>query len=343
MSVQTQIPMTKKRAYQVLEIHQTLNQTPANPSLAKIREQYKICALKYHPDKCKLYNANERFREILEAYEYLKEYSNPEPKPNYGEHFDEDDDDGFLDEDDDEYETTPDYKKMIGIFLSNFIRNIWFEDGDKSLQHKLAKLVITKILGLCEKKATEYVRRLDAKTLSKIYEILLKYQDAFHLSASWLETVAGILSEKINGETCVLLNPFLEDLQVDNLYKITENGKTYIVPLWHPELVYDGENTCVDFTVRCCPVLPDHMEIDEHNNVIVKLQYSMKDLWERDTNVSVDVPFGKTTVSFLPSYLRLTRKPQTIRLVEQGISRINRTDMFDNTKRADVVLVITIV
>jgi hypothetical protein len=342
--------MTKKRAYQVLEIYQTQTdqpKIPANPSLAKIREQYKICALKYHPDKCKLYNANERFREVHEAYEYLKEHSNPEPKYNYGADEDEDDEDVDSDvydyDDDDDYETTPDYKKMIGAFLSKFIRNIWFEDGDKSLQHKLAKLVITKILCLCEKKATEYVRRLDAKTLSNIYEILLKYQDAFHLSASWLETVAEILIEKINGETCILLNPFLEDLQVDNLYKITENGKTYIVPLWHPELVYDGENTCVDFTVRCCPVLPDHMEIDEHNNVIVKLQYSMKDLWERDTNVSVDVPFGKTTVSFLPSSLRLTRKPQTIRLVEQGISRINRTDMFDNTKRADVVLVITIV
>jgi len=293
-----------------------------------------------------LYNANERFREVHEAYEYLKEHSNPEPKSNYGDddHDDEDVDSDVYDydEDDDDEETIPDYKKMIGAFLSKFIRNIWFEDGDKSLQHKLAKLVITKILGLCEKKATEYVRRLDAKTLSNIYEILLKYQDAFHLSASWLETVAEILIEKINGETCILLNPFLEDLQVDNLYKITENGKTYIVPLWHTELVYDGENTCVDFTVRCCPILPDNMEIDEHNNVIVKLQYSMKDLWERDTNVSVEVPFGKTVVSFLPSTLRLTRKPQTIRLVEQGISRINRTDMFDNTKRADVILVITI-
>lgn len=337
--------MTKKRAYQVLEIQLPDQPIPANPSLAKIREQYKICALKYHPDKCKLYNANERFREIHEAYEYLKEYSNPEPKYNspYG-CCGGDNEYGYNsgDEDEDD-ETTLDYKKMIGMYLSKFIQNIWFDDNDESIQHKLAKLVITKILGLCEKKATEYVRRLDAKTLSKIYDILLKYQDAFHLSASWMETVAGILSEKIRGETCILLNPFLEDLQVDNLYKITENGKTYIVPLWHPELVYDsGENGCVDFTVRCCPVLPDHMEIDENNNVIVKLQYSAQYIWERDTNKPIDVPFGKTTVSFLPSSLRFTRKPQTIRLIEQGISRINQTDMFDNTKRADIILVISI-
>lgn len=299
--------------------------------------------MKYHPDKCKLYNANERFQEIHNAYEYLKEHSTPEPNRKYNSGgFDEEDGYSSWDDDDDD-ESTPDYKRMIGMFLSRFIRNIWFEDGDKSLQHKLAKLVITKILGLCEKKATEYVRRLDAKTLSKIYEILLKYQDAFHLSQSWLETVAEILVEKTNGETCILLNPFLEDLQVDNLYKITENGKTYIVPLWHPELVYDSGVSNADLTVRCCPILPDHMDIDENNNVIVKLQYCMKDLWERDTNAPIEVPFGKTTVSFYPSSLRLSRKPQTIRLIEKGISRINQTDMFDNTKRADVVLVITIV
>ena len=282
----------------------------------------------------------------------MKEYSNPEPNPKYNSRHkygsgELDEEDGYSSyaEDEDNDESTPDYKRMIELYLSKLIRNIWSEDHDtKSLHHKLAKLVITKILGLCEKKATEYVRRLDAKTLSKIYEILLKYQDAFHLSKSWLETVAGILSEKINGETCILLNPFLEDLQLDNLFKITENGKTYIVPLWHPELVYDsGEYGCVDLTVRCCPILPDHMDIDEHNNVIIKLQYCMKELWERDTIMPIEVPFGKTTVSFYPSSLRLSRTPQTIRLIEKGISRINQTDMFDNTKRADVILVITIV
>jgi hypothetical protein len=84
------------------------------------------------------------------------------------------------------------------------------------------------------------------------------------------------------------------------------------------------------------------MEIDENNHVIVKLQYSAQYIWERDTNIPIEVPFGKTTVSFAPSTLRFTRKPQTIRLANMGISRMNQTDMFDNTKRADVVLVITL-
>ena len=284
-----------------------------------------------------MYNANELFREIQTAYEYLKEYSNPEPENGYSSLDDDDDDD------DDDDGKTPDYKKLIGMYLSRFIRKIWCDDNtEQTLSHKLAKLVITKILGLCEQKATEYVRRLDGKTLSNIYEILVKYRDAFHLSATWLDTVAEILAEKINGETCILLNPVLEDLQADNLYKITEHGKTYIVPLWHPELVYDSGIPSVDFTVRCCPVLPEHMEIDENNNVIIRLQYSIQDLWARNPASMVDVPFGKTLVSFAMSSLRLTRNPQTIRLVNKGISRINQTDMFDNTKRADVLLVISL-
>lgn len=299
--------------------------------------------MKYHPDKCKLYNANELFREVQTAYEYLKEYSNPEPRYNGSYEMDNEYDGYSSCDDDDEYESLTDYKKLIGVYLSQFIRNIWCDEKDENLSHKLAKLVITKILGLCEQKATEYVRRLDGKTLSKIYDILIKYRDAFHLSKTWLDTVAEILSEKINGEKCVLLNPVLEDLQADNLYKITDNGKTYIVPLWHPELVYDSGIPSVDFTVRCCPILPEHMEIDENNHIIIRLQYSIQDLWARPPGAMVDVPFGKTVVSFAPSSLRLSRKPQTIRLVNMGISRINQTDMFDNTKRADVILVITLI
>jgi curved DNA-binding protein CbpA len=116
MSNQTQLPMTKKRAYQVLEIHLSPDQPlPANISLAKIREQYKICALKYHPDKCKLHNANQRFQEIQDAYEYLKEYSNPEPK-SYRSSGEENGDGYDYDYENDD-ETPPDYKKMIGMYF----------------------------------------------------------------------------------------------------------------------------------------------------------------------------------------------------------------------------------
>ena len=38
-----------------------------------LRKQYHLKALEYHHDKCKDKNASEKFKDIKEAYEYLKE------------------------------------------------------------------------------------------------------------------------------------------------------------------------------------------------------------------------------------------------------------------------------
>lgn len=315
------LPMNSIKAYQILEFIVGIE----DASIQDIRAQYRRCALKYHPDKCKLPDAAARFCEIKEAYTYLESLHNTNT-PNCE----------YMDDDDD---TTPDtdlltnYKTLVGKYIATLFRRVC----DTDTKQKLARLAISKILGLCEKKATEYVRKLDCTTLSKIYEIMYEYKDAFHLSAQWLEVVKDIIAEKKNGEQCVLLNPFLEDLQADNLYRITENGRTYIVPLWHPELIYD--NSGVDFIVRCCPVLPDNMELDEDNNVYVRLQYTLAELWGSEAMV---VPFGNTTLSFYPSALYLSRKPQTICIQQAGISRINQTNVFDNSRRTNVLLVITI-
>ena len=315
--------MNKKLAYHILEITETSLPVSQN----EIRDQYKLCALKYHPDKCKLPNATERFQDINDAYQYLKTHAT--------ESIDYDIHDAFPDDDDIPMNTHFNtYKELFGVYISRFFQNIC---GTES-KERLAKLAISKIVGLCEKKATEYVRRFDEETLSKIYEILFKYKDAFHISDQWLSVVNDILSEKRKDKTCVILNPFLEDLLADNLYKITENGQHYIVPLWHPELVYDCSGS--EFIVRCCPVLPEHMEIDDENNVYVHLEYTLHDLWNAD---SITVPFGNTQLSFEPKALNITRKPQTIGILGAGISRINQTDMFDNSLRTNVYLIITIV
>ena len=308
--------MTKERAYRLLDIHSDM------ATLDEIKTQYKIYALKYHPDKNKDSDATERFQQIREAYEYLTKYhSNIDSVPS---------DYGGSSSD---YGFPTDYKTMIGSFLSS----VFFQqtDTETDIKTELCRLVVSKILGLCEKRALEYIEKIDRTTLGKIYVILEKYRDAFHISDTVMERILEILSKKTE---CVLLNPFLDDLMDDNLYKITENGKTFIVPLWHHELVYD--NSGEDFVVRCCPVLPEHMEMDEDNNIYVYLTYSLSELWVKDT---ITVPFGKTTLECKTNQLYISNQPQTIRLRNRGISHIHPTNMFDNSVRKDVLLVIQIV
>lgn len=269
-------------------------------------------------------DATERFQEINDAYLFLK-------KIHDGETIYAEDDDDIDNEDEPSIHT---YKTMISMYLSRFFRNVC----DTDIKQRIAKMAISKILGLCEKKATEYVRRLDITTLSKIYEILVQYKEAFHVSEHLLSVVRDILSEKAGDNTCILLNPFLEDLQADNLYKITEGGQTYIVPLWHQELVYDCSGS--DLMVRCCPVLPEHMEIDEDNDIRVYLEYTLTELWGKET---VSVPFGNTSLEFYPKSLYISEYSQTIYFRGAGVSRVNRTNMFENSRRSDVYLIITII
>lgn len=67
-----------KDYYKVLEI-------PRNASEQEIKKAYRKMALKYHPDKNKSPGAEERFKDIAEAYEVLSDSQKREVFDKYGE------------------------------------------------------------------------------------------------------------------------------------------------------------------------------------------------------------------------------------------------------------------
>ena len=307
--------MNIAKAYSILGIKSPIG--TATPE--EIKTNYRLGALKYHPDKCHEADAADKFREIKTAYEYLTE--NPV----------------------DSGDVSDTYKTMVSSFLSKLFFQGNPGQGNPGLdetgwKEEICRLVVSRLVGLCESNALEYIEKIDRKTLAKLRTCLVMYREAFHLSDVLMERVDELLATSNTSTSCysvVLLNPFLEDLQEDNLYRITESGKTFIVPLWHHELVYD--NSGVDFVVRCCPVLPEHMEIDEYNNIYVYLWYRLSDVWGK---TQIDVPFGNRSLSFWPKQLSVSPEPQQIRFPREGIARVNQTNAFDNTVRKDVVLVI---
>ncbi|WHQ36463.1 DnaJ domain-containing protein [Spiroplasma sp. SV19] len=66
-----------KNYYKILEIS-------SNAEIEEVKENFRRLAKKYHPDISKEKNAENKFREIIEAYEIL---SNPKTKQEYDESF----------------------------------------------------------------------------------------------------------------------------------------------------------------------------------------------------------------------------------------------------------------
>jgi hypothetical protein len=144
--------------------------------------------------------------------------------------------------------------------------------------------------------------------------------------------VEKVLNEKMKRDECIILNPFIDDLFDHNLYKLVENDETFLVPLWHHELVYEVGGS--DLYVKCEPVLPENIRIDSKNNIHVEVEYTIQELLDHE---EIEVFIGKRVVKFSPSELKIC-KSQTFILYSQGFSRINTKDIYDISRLGDVVL-----
>jgi len=282
----------------------------------QLKRQYRLKALCFHPDKNKESDANEQFRKIQDSYEFLQADLL----------CDSDSDNEYDLSDDNDYSPVPNsYSSILSSFIGRFI-------GCEDI-NPLVKLILQKIAGKCESKTIEVLGRLDKELLIKINGILKKYRAAFHLSAHFFDKIDELCLEKMKHDECIILNPGLNDLYDNMLYRLQLSGSEYVVPLWHHELMYDNSGT--DIYVRCYPILPENISIDHQNNIHVQLNYKIAELWGVDS-MRVTV-CDKKVVSFSTKDLRLVKK-QTIVLPKEGISRINTSDIFDITKMSDVIL-----
>jgi hypothetical protein len=96
-----------------------------------------------------------------------------------------------------------------------------------------------------------------------------------------------------------------------------------------------------DLIVKCFPILPDNMEIDERNRLIVHLEYSVSDVWlKKKMQVKICEGFN---ICFDTSSLRLIDVPQQFILRSCGIPANNVCDMMNSSVKQDIVLWIKLV
>jgi hypothetical protein len=290
-------------------------------TMENIKKQYRFQALKYHPDKNKSADACEKFQEIHLAYQYLMNY-----------HFYE----GEPDEEEEEKDFPENYKKM----LFKFLNHIWGEKENNTF-HKIIHIVLVKLSTECENHMILWMKNINVNLLKKIYDILLKYKEIFYFSDVFLQHIEEVIFEKNNkdfsNDLSIVLNPTIDDLFDNNLYKFTLDQEVYIVPLWHHELVYNYSGC--DLYVRCFPLLPDHIQIDEKNNIIIEIKENAAILFQKEI---LKIEIGKRVFSINAGDLKIAKKQIKV-LYNEGISAINSNSIYDISKKSNIILKIELI
>jgi len=281
--------MNFQKACKILDIN-----SKQKINIDELKHKYKRGALKYHPDKNNSIDATTKFQEISEAYQYLCENN-----VNLNELS----------------QSNTSYSDILFTFINTIIPI----DKDIGVIH----VIIQKLTHICETKSNDFLDNLDKETLIKIYNIIKMNKDIFHIKPEYISKIESIINNKVQDDEVIVLNPTLEDLFDNNLYRLTIDKKTYIIPLWHHELQYD--NNGKDLYVRCNPVLLDDIEIDEINDIHFYKTYNIHDLWRQE---NIDVEIGSRIFTVEVNKLKIMRN-QTIFICNSGISRPNIKNIYD--------------
>ena len=304
--------MNKENALKILGI---INPNYEQPYL---KQQYRLYALMYHPDKNHSKDASARFQEIREAYELLLDNCREEED---------------MTEDITEEETA--YHRILKEYL-----------GIQVVDNKINE-VLDKILSVCEKQSISILEKIDGRKFEMMYSLLKKYRHVFFLSEQFYEQMEQIKEKKETiTKEIVELYPTINELIQHMVYKLYRNDELYLVPLWHHELVYEDKTTGDDFIVRCIPNLGEEVEeiwIDDNNNIHCNQTYSIKYVFEQSLKKKqIEVKIGDyKSIVFNPWELNITPITQTMRLKKEGIS-IPVTDINNISNKSDIYLYVTL-
>jgi hypothetical protein len=288
-------PMNYRRAFKVLEIEEHYadkNRT----TIEIVRKQYKILALKWHPDRNKAPDAAERYREIKDAHDFLIEGTN-------GSCFD-----SF---------TTPSYKNVA----SNFFETLY---NNEHFQRRIFHPLLMKVTTLCEEKALSFILRLDADRATKLLTMIETWKTVLHFSDAFFDKVRG----HIEGKQHIVLNPNIDDLMQSNVYLLSEG---IIAPLWHPLLEYEKEG----IIVHCLPELPENMWIDDdddENTLNVEVTETVENIWKMG---HLEISIGAEKKRIELSNLKL-KQSQIVELKGEGIPIPHTDNVFYDGDRGTI-------
>ena len=315
--------MNYKDAFEILEIDFTHTKYQ-DLSLEYLKKQYRKLALKNHPDKNgNTHESNEKFQKINEAYHYLKR----EIK--------------HLNYDDIEHDIKGEGDNSVNSSLYSDILKGFMKTVFEGKYNELLTKIVNDIITAGKRTSVKLFDDLDKDTAFNIYTFLSNNRSVLHLSQEILEVIREIVVKKYDNVDVYKLNPSINDLLNNNLYKLYVHDELYLVPLWHNESYFDGSGC--EIIVICEPELPEGIQIDDDNNIfITKEIYGYSDLLNMILlNKSIQITIGEKEYEIPISNLYMKRE-QYYRIKNEGLSKVKR-DIYDVSEKSDIIVKVVII
>jgi hypothetical protein len=298
-----------------MDLQEALNifeiENVSNLSQESLKKKYHKLALRNHPDK----NGNtsestQHFQRIQDAYEVLKrEISILNNCNERGEQV-------F-----DDINLNTGYTAILHLFIDGVL---------KGKYNEFLSNIVKDIVSGCKEISLKLFEDMNKEQSLAVYNFLVKYKALLRLTDDILDKVREILLNKFKDMQIYVLNPSINDLFQNNVYKLDIAGKLYFVPLWHSEMYFDS-----DIIVKCNPELPANVEIDEDNNLVIteRIPITFSLLNEKTRTIKV----GNTSFE-LPLDQLFLRPVQTYILRKKGISKILDADIYNIDEKADIII-----
>ena len=202
--------------------------------------------------------------------------------------------------------------------------------------------IVKEIVSGCKNITLKLFDNLDKETCLNIYSFLSKYHSVLHLSEDILEQVKNIVLQKYESVEIYKLNPSIYDLLNNNIYKLYVNNELFFVPLWYNEVYF--ETTGREIIVYCVPEIPEHISLDDDNNIYIDYDIQSSDITRLIVeNGLIDVSLCENINCEIPLSELYMKKEQYYKLKNKGISKGKDNDIHDISNKSDIIVKITIV
>ena len=227
--------------------------------------------------------------------------------------------------------------------LKNFII-LMFDKINIKYSQEIENIIINN----CKNISLQFLDKFDKSNILLLYQFLHTYQSIFSLDNELLNNIFEIIKKKYETEIYIL-NPTLNDLLNDNIYKLSIDNIIYYVPLWFNELTFENNNNN-EINVICIPEIENNISIDEENNLTYYFSYLFNiDIFDKEyLEIIINLDNNSKKSFNIPTQELYIKKKQIYTFKNEGILKkkncifnLNETNQINKSYRSDIIICIT--